>query len=145
MARPRGGDWLRDELASLKSLGVSDLVSLLTPSEATELDLIAEAEFCADVGLRFHSHPIPDRGLPVRPAFSRLIDSLLPILTQGGFVAIHCRAGIGRSSMTAAALLWRLGASASETVRLISDARRLEIPDTEEQRAFILSFDKEPI
>jgi protein-tyrosine phosphatase len=145
LARPRGGDWLSDELGSLKSLGVSDLVSLLTPPETTELDLMAEAEFCAEAGLKFHRHPIPDRSLPVRPAFSRLIDSLLPVLTQGGFVAIHCRAGIGRSSITAAALLWRLGISAPETLRLISKARRLEIPDTEEQRAFILNFDKESI
>jgi len=120
-------------------------VSLLTPPEEFELDLIAEARLCADLGLKFHSHPIPDRSLPVQPAFSRLIDSLLPVLTEGGFVAIHCRAGIGRSSITAAALLWRLGVSAPEALRLISKARRLEIPDTEEQRALILSFDKEPI
>jgi protein-tyrosine phosphatase len=145
MARPRGGDWLYDELVSLRTFGVSDVASLLTPPEETELDLVTEAQSCAEVGLKFHSHPIPDRGLPVQPAFSRFIDSLLTVLTRGGFVAIHCRAGIGRSSITAAALLWRLGVSAPEAVNLIAKARRLEIPDTEEQREFILSFDKEPV
>jgi protein-tyrosine phosphatase len=141
MARPRGGDWLGDELASLKTLGVSDLVSLLTPQEEAELDLTAEPQSCAGAGLRFHSYPIPDRGLPLQPAFSHFIDLLLPILTGGGFIAIHCRAGIGRSSVTAAALLCRLGVSAPLAISLISKARRLEIPDTDEQRAFILSFD----
>lgn len=39
MARPRGGDWLTDELADLAMAGVGVLVSLLADAEAAELDL----------------------------------------------------------------------------------------------------------
>src|SRR5580704_3310671 len=122
MPRPRGGDWLRDELISLKSLGVSDLVSMLTPSEEAELELTAESQHCAAVGLNFHRHSIPDRSLPLQPVFNHFIDYLIPILTRRGFIAIHCRAGIGRPSIAAAALLSRLGVSASVALTLISKA-----------------------
>lgn len=45
--RPRGGDWLIDELRALKDDdGVRILVSMLSPEEEIELDLTAEAECC---------------------------------------------------------------------------------------------------
>ncbi len=140
MPRPLGGERLREELAALKALGVSDLVSMLPLLEETELELMAEAEYCVAVGLRFHNHPIPDRSLPLQPDFDRFIDSLVPILSANGFIVIHCRAGIGRSSVVAAALLCRLGLTPAEALRLISRARGFEVPDTEEQRAFILNL-----
>lgn len=140
MPHPRGGDWLWDELLSLKSIGVTDLVSLLPRSEEAELRLEAEASACAELGLRFHRHPIFDRGLPRQPEFDRFIDSLVPLLIGGGFIAIHCRAGIGRSSITAAALLCRLGMTPREALAMISSARGIEVPDTEEQRAFIFGL-----
>jgi hypothetical protein len=35
--RPRGGDWLEDELRSLREAGLDIIVSLLEPHEETEL------------------------------------------------------------------------------------------------------------
>ena len=37
--RPRGGDWLEDEVSQMKRAGVDVLVSMLPPDEATELGL----------------------------------------------------------------------------------------------------------
>ncbi len=140
MARPRGGDWLFDELASLQEQGVTDIVSLLTQSEIDELQLENEARISAALGLRFHHHPIPDRGLPTQPAFDQFIDTLVPLLQQGRFLVFHCRAGIGRSSIAAAACLIRLGVTPTVAIRLISHARGLQVPDTDKQHAFILSL-----
>ncbi len=39
MARPRGGDWLLDEVKALREAGVDVLVSLLTSEEEKEFDL----------------------------------------------------------------------------------------------------------
>jgi protein-tyrosine phosphatase len=142
MPCPRGGDWLRDELLSLTFRGVSDLVSMLTPSEEVELGLQSEEQFCAELGLRFHRHPVQDRGVPLQPGFDDFIASLLPILAQQRFIAIHCRAGIGRSAVAAAALLRRLGVSALDAVALISRARGFDVPDTDQQLAFILGLGK---
>lgn len=142
MPRPRGSEWLRGELASLQSRGVTDLVSLLTPAEEVELRLQAEEQNCADLGIRFHRHPVNDRGIPLRPDFDNFIASLLPVLTQQGFIAIHCRAGIGRSSVAAAAFLCGLGVSATEAIALISHARGFDVPDTDEQLDFIHNLDQ---
>lgn len=64
MPRPRAGDWLLDELRSLREQGVHTVVSLLTDTEERELDLEAEEFSCAAVGLGFRSFPIPDREVP---------------------------------------------------------------------------------
>jgi hypothetical protein len=62
MPRPRGGDWLEDEMISLHQQGVNVLVSLLKPDEVTELHLEEEPAFCATVGIQFLS----SRSLTVR-------------------------------------------------------------------------------
>src|SRR5689334_7547977 len=64
MARPRGGDWLADELAAMRSLGVDTLVCLLTDGELAELDLQAEAHLTMDAGLHFIQFSIPDYAVP---------------------------------------------------------------------------------
>ena len=40
MARPRGNDWLEDEIIHLKNQNVNVLVSLLERSEIEELNLV---------------------------------------------------------------------------------------------------------
>jgi len=137
MPRPRGGDWLKGEMASLKNTGVTDLVSMLTPEEEVELLLQDEEKICAEIGLGFHRHPVPDHSVPAQPAFDEFVTSLLPRLTAGGFMAIHCRAGIGRSAVAIAALLQRLGVSAPDALALISHARGWDVPETDEQFDFI--------
>ena len=142
MPRPRGGDLLEGELLSLRSRGVSVLVSMLTPAEEVELGLQSEEQLCAELGLRFHRHPVQDRGIPLQPGFDDFIASLLPSLTQPGFIAIHCRVGIGRSAVAAAALLCRLGIPASDAISLISKSRGFDVPDTDQQLGFILGLGK---
>lgn len=44
MARPRGNDWLEDEIMSLKNRGINCLVSLLEKSEEWELGLQNEEQ-----------------------------------------------------------------------------------------------------
>ena len=135
--RPRGGLWLMEEMVSLKRRGVTDVVSLLTPPEVTELQLQAEEKFCNDLLLKFHRYPIPDRGLPAQPVFDEFITALLLSMVEGNFIAIHCKAGIGRSSVVAAALLCRFGLSSDQAIDLISQARGFDVPDTDEQYDFI--------
>ncbi len=46
MPRPRGNDWLEDEVSSLVSEGVQFVVSLLTKDEVSELGLEREGALC---------------------------------------------------------------------------------------------------
>ena len=64
-ARPRGGDWLGDEMVrNWKQLGIDWVLSLLTPEEEREMDLGYEASEAQGQGLEFTSFPIPDRQVP---------------------------------------------------------------------------------
>ena len=54
---------------------------------------------------------------------------------------IHCRAGIGRSSLLAAAVLRVEGRTADEAWQRITEARGLPVPDTDEQRDFLVQLD----
>jgi protein-tyrosine phosphatase len=141
MARPLGGERLDEEIAELKTNGVSMLLSLLEDGETEELDLRTERQTCAKYGIAFHTFPIPDRGLPhdeVR--FLRLAEELAHALQQGDSLAIHCRAGIGRSSLAAGTIMIRCGISPPDALARISVARHVTVPDTDEQRSWILGL-----
>jgi hypothetical protein len=58
MARPRGRDWLFDEVKALRASSVDILVSLLTSAEVREFDLAEEAAFCHQQGIMYLSLPI---------------------------------------------------------------------------------------
>ena len=111
-----GGDWLEDEMASLRRAGTDVLVCMLTLSELRELDLTEEAAAAEAAGVRFIWVPTPDRGTPELQRFRSLVAELIAELAGGHHVVVHCRMGIGRSSLVAAGVLglkacrqWMLG------------------------------------
>lgn len=140
-ACPRGGDWLADEIEALRLEGVNVLVSALTNSELVERQLTEEPEVAAQAGLTYIAFPISDRGVPTSAGVDGLVKRLEELLAAGQFVVVHCRAGIGRSSLIAAAVLVREGFSPNEAWRRIEGARGLSVPDTEEQRAWVAAQD----
>jgi protein-tyrosine phosphatase len=134
MPRPRGGEWLVDEISGWKQLGIDGVVSLLHRYEADELDITAEQSLCSTHGIGYRCFPIRDRGTPESlPEFIALADEIVTSLRQGLAVAIHCRAGIGRSGLLAATVLHRLGTPAAQVFDIVSKARGLTVPDTSEQ------------
>jgi len=134
LARPRGNEWLADEIAYLKKQGVVLLVSLLENTEVRELGLADEGSACERIGLGFIQFPIPDRGLPESEVkIVGLIKAISEKIDSEGSVAIHCRMGIGRSSIVAGAVLLQKGFTADKALRQIADARGVKVPDTDEQ------------
>jgi protein-tyrosine phosphatase len=141
MPRPRGGDWLEDESRSLRREGVDVLVSLLESHEVEELDLEGEPERSREAGIEFLSHPIPDHGTPESlEAAVSLVVSLEKRLRGGESIAVHCRAGIGRSATIAAALLIEHGVPLPETLHLLGEARGFPVPETAEQFRWLEEF-----
>ncbi len=140
MARPRAGDWLEDEIAHWKRSGVEIVVSLLERHEIDDLGLENEAALCAESGIQYLSFPIPDRGVPDDPDIAmRFADE---IAGRGKPIAIHCRAGIGRSSLLAAVVLISRGINAVDALSAIGRARRTSIPDTDAQRDWVLQLER---
>lgn len=140
-ARPRGGDWLADEVADWKRAGISNVLSLLEPQEETDLDLCGEADEVRGHGLEFFSLPIPDRNVPASESKLTLaLEYLDRRLSGGKNVLVHCRQGVGRTGLVAACLLIKKGMSPSAAIERISAARGEEVPETEEQREWIDHF-----
>jgi len=141
MPRPRGGDWLDDEIKSWVRAGVGVVVSLLTADEQTELELDLEPQACARAGLEFHSFAIPDRGVPTaRKPFFELVRQLQSDLQTGKSVAIHCRAGIGRATLLAACIMVATGSTVEDAFVRIRAARGCPVPDTAAQREWVVRF-----
>ncbi len=133
--RPRGDDWLEDEIISFRTQGIDIVVSALIASENSELHLEREEYYCTLHGIRYLSYPIEDRNVPgSHHSFTPLVDRLTLELVRGQNILIHCRQGIGRSSLIAAALLSRIH---QRPVREIFDditrCRGTSVPDTQEQ------------
>jgi protein-tyrosine phosphatase len=141
MPRPGGGEWLAEEVLGWHAAGIRTVVSLLERDEAIELELGNEEALCNSAGLHFISYPIPDRGVPgVRAGFTELVTSLAEGLRAGDSVAVHCRAGIGRSGLVGACVLGRLGVAPDPAFAMLSRARGVAVPDTEAQAAWVKEF-----
>lgn len=137
-ARPRGGDWLDDEIRGWERAGVTIVVSLLESAEAAELDLTGEAAACADRGIGFESFPIADRQTPTsRTAFGELVSRLAGRLATGATVVVHCRQGIGRAGMVAVGVLAATGVELTEAIERVSAARGRPVPETPAQRQWL--------
>jgi protein-tyrosine phosphatase len=136
--RPRGGDWLADEVADWSRAGIGGVVSLLTSDEEESLDLKKEAATVDRQGMSFISFPIPDRQVPgSRAALASTLERINNDLSSGKSVLIHCRQGIGRTGLVAACLLVAKGWNPSAAVEHLSSARGVPIPETTEQRSWI--------
>jgi protein-tyrosine phosphatase len=116
--------WLAEEIAGWNRLGVQTVVSLLESHEARDLDLADEQSPCLGANLKFISFPIPDRGVPSNSVdFGNLVAALEQRLRSGESVAVHSRAGIGRSGLLGACVLSAFGIDPDSAFGMLSRAR----------------------
>ena len=140
-ARPRGGDWLKDELENWRRAGGDLIVSLLTPDEERELKLQHEARDAKAQGMTFLSLPIQDRHVPDSEAsLNSTVQLMDDALSSGKNVIVHCRQGIGRTGLIAASLLINKGWEPEAAIELLSAVRGIDIPETQEQRRWIEKY-----
>jgi polymorphic toxin system DSP-PTPase phosphatase-like protein len=141
LGRPRGGDWLTDEIEGWRDAGIEIVVSLLSEDEEAELALSDEPRLVEGTGLSFISFSIEDYAVPSsEDALRQLVNDLEKLLEKGRSVGIHCRAGVGRSSVVAACLLVNHGEDADISFQRISTARGVAVPDTVAQREWVGDF-----
>ena len=138
ITRPRGGDWLEDEVKGWRLAGIDVVVSLLELEEAEQLDLSLESKIAANSDVLVISFPVADRGLPPsKEAFLGLIQQVAQELESGMTVAVHCRQGIGRSGLIAIGLLVNSGMNVEDAIESVSKARGITVPETAEQLSWI--------
>jgi protein-tyrosine phosphatase len=143
--RPKGDDWLEDELTRMRRGGIDTLVSMLEPWEAATLGLASERRLAEQAGMQFLSFPIPDRHTPPETqAFRAFAAELARRLRAGERIGVHCRGSIGRSTVAAASALMHLGWKARDALTAIEIARLCPVPDTPEQQEWILAYEPQP-
>lgn len=137
-ARPRGGDWLGDEIAHWHHSGVDTVLSLLSSDEEHTLGLDDELDTVRAQDMDFISLPIPDRKVPgSETELASVLERVNAKLSAGKNVLVHCRQGVGRTGLVAACLLVRKGMDPSAAVEIVSAARGVPVPETTEQRQWI--------
>ena len=144
--RPRGGDWLEDEISSWRKAGLDVVISLLEENEAEQFELGRERAVTESKGLRFVSFPIPDRGVPAstREALA-LFNTIAAALEEGQNVAVHCRQGIGRSGLIATGVLLTSGMGVEKAIEAVSTARGATVPETSAQLQWIKHLPSEKL
>lgn len=146
LPRPRGGDWLEDEIRGYRASGIDGIISALTDEEMEELDLLQEERLSRANGLQYMSFGIPDRGVPESSKkTAALLQTVADKLAEGENFAVHCRQGVGRSAMLAACLLALAGIKPDKAFQTITAARGCPVPDTVEQREWVGKFARDSV
>ncbi len=108
------------------------LVSLIEDAEMKELaipDLVHEARSRGLEVLRF---PFEDGSVPAMDLLLEVVRRILEVARAGGTAVIHCKGGLGRTGLVAAACLVARGRSVADAVRITRDARKDAIEPKQE-------------
>ena len=142
-ALPAGCDAVRQTFRrDVEMLAASGVALVLSCLEAEELPLrrseVAELFEASDVEWRLL--PIPDMSAP-DPVLDSQLQQLLTLaeryLERGQRVAIHCRAGLGRTGMVAARLFMRQGCSAAAAIAAVRTSHDHAAIETAAQIAYL--------
>jgi len=140
MAHPAHEQDAAAAIAGIAQNGIRQVVSLLDPAEARALGLDEEAQLVEAQSMTFVSFPIADMGLPVSlDDFAALARRLYQQVHTGLNTLVHCRGGIGRSGLLAAAVLLHCGMDPQQACEQVSRKRGRRVPETDAQRAWLLA------
>lgn len=142
-------NWDRDVKTDMRRLRehwkTSVLVSLIEDHEYERYGMKGYAEEAGASGIAVEEFPIVDVDVPREEQveeYADLIGKIVGFLSAGRNTVVHCRGGIGRTGTVVSCALVGLGRDAEEAMQLASDARREDVPQTEEQREYVREFEK---
>lgn len=140
------GHWDRDLDADLARLrdeyGADLLVSLMEEHEYEELRIAGLRERARDYGIEMLWFPVRDTSCPEsEEEFDKVVTRTVAALRDGKTVVIHCKGGLGRTGLTAAACLVSAGSdlTAEESVRIVRRARTGAV-ENERQEEFVARY-----
>lgn len=141
--RPRGGDWLPQDMAWLRAQRVDAIVSALQDGEIRDTHLEHEGGWATAHGIDYVRLPIGNMLTPA-PEDMRSFHALAERVRAGESIVAHCFACVGRSPLIVASLLVLLGVEANEAWRRVEEARGLPVPDTLAQRLWVARLARDP-
>ncbi len=136
---------LDDDLGALRAEGVGRVVCLLPDDELEGLGVADLFEALHAGGFTAHHLPVVDGSIPHdEEALFALLGDLELALAAGETIAIHCRAGLGRTGTLAAAILIARGLPPAAAIDAVRDARPGAI-ETDRQEAYLHQLAQAPI
>lgn len=131
-----------DEEYDIKSLNRVEITHLITLTQSPPKELAVNHELLRAYGIGNTQFPIPDMGAPTTEqaiAICRTIDSLL---ADGEKVAVHCKAGMGRTgTILCTYLIWK----GEDAISALEKARNIEPRwvQSDVQVAFLEAFEQD--
>jgi len=121
-------EWDRDLTVDLlrlrKEYGTDVLVSLVEAHELEKLHIPGLPAIATQVGILLDRFAIPDVGVPADEArFVDLVRRTVAHLRAGKTVVIHCKGGLGRTGLLAAACLRAVGVEGPRAIKIVRAAR----------------------
>jgi atypical dual specificity phosphatase len=116
------------DLSAIAAAGVTHVLSLT--EDAPDMALLAAH------GLHALHFPVADMAAPAPEPALALARMLAGIIDEGGAVAVHCRAGLGRTGTMLAVYLVARGVGPDEAIRAVRAVRRTYI-QTREQESLV--------
>jgi protein-tyrosine phosphatase len=113
------------DLARLRDEYTTDvLVSLIEDHELGKLHIQGLPAAATDAGIMFDRFAIQDGGVPANATqFAELVQRTVAHVRAGKTVVIHCRGGLGRTGVLAAACLRAIGIEADRAMETVRAAR----------------------
>ncbi len=93
-------------------------------------------------GIRYIHMPIPDFEAPLSSLQKEFVDEVTKEVQNGGKVAVHCKAGKGRTGTMLATWLVSQGMSAEDAISHVRETRPGSI-ETSEQLETVHTFERE--
>jgi protein-tyrosine phosphatase len=136
--------WQRDLQTDLRHLrntyGVDRLVTLLEGHEMEKLNIPTLLTDVETYDMQSCWFPIRDFSTPTSmEGLHHLVQEILTALRQNETVVVHCKGGLGRSGLVAAACLTALGYSPSEAFTQVRRVRPGSV-ETPAQEAYVVDF-----
>lgn len=123
------GGWNRDldtDIQAVKDWGAALVITLMEEHELHEVQVAELGEKVTDSGMDWVWMPLVDDGTPDSDqiaTFRRFEPYFSEVLSSGQDILIHCRGGIGRTSVIASLLMVHAGFTANWAVNTVRQTR----------------------
>jgi protein-tyrosine phosphatase/nicotinamidase-related amidase len=131
---------LAADLARLKELRVTDVVCLVPLPELSQYGVPDLLKRYAAAGFGVRHVPIIDQKVCALDEMHETVKWIRERTDRGGFVAVHCVGGLGRSGIAAASYLVASGLDAPDAIAEVRRARSPRAVENRTQEAFVERF-----